>query len=213
MHHVSHATSINTLLLCRYRWGGICSDATELFCRLRFHILKGGVDGVEVWLKGEGGVAHLLAVNSTIKENLSKRTLTEFPQLHVLSKGAGPPTIGKGVGHPGTIGSPSVTQETSERDRIASGEAVSEEAVSQDIVPRPPGYICDNGGNGNIMPGPPDHSCSGGGSGNIVPGPPDNMCDSKWSEEELDGGKDLESGVSASLRLIASAYSASDSDD
>ena len=61
------------------------------YYRLQPHVL-GGVDGVEVWLRGEGGVAHhLLDTASTLKENLSNRTLTEFPILHVVTKGAGPP--------------------------------------------------------------------------------------------------------------------------
>lgn len=43
-----------------------------------------------MWLKGEGGLQHqLLDVNATLKENLTDRTITEFPVLHVLTKGTG----------------------------------------------------------------------------------------------------------------------------
>jgi hypothetical protein len=65
-------------------------DRVALY-RLQYHILKGGVDSVEVWLKGEGNMTHqLLEMNLTLKENMCNKTITEFPHLHVLSKGAGP---------------------------------------------------------------------------------------------------------------------------
>ena len=48
---------------------------------------------MEVWLEGERGVApQLLDTGLTLKENLSNKTLTEFPVLHVMTKGAGPLT-------------------------------------------------------------------------------------------------------------------------
>lgn len=46
-----------------------------------------------MWLEGEMGVApQLLDTDLTLKDNLSNKTLTEFPVLHVMTKGAGPLT-------------------------------------------------------------------------------------------------------------------------
>ena len=57
------------------------------------HVKNGGVDSVEVWLEGGRGVSpHLMTLTSTLKENLNNKTIIEFPEFHVVSKGAGPPT-------------------------------------------------------------------------------------------------------------------------
>ena len=48
---------------------------------------------MEVWLEGQGGVAHqLLDVQSSLCSNLKDRTVVEFPVLYVVTKGAGPPS-------------------------------------------------------------------------------------------------------------------------
>lgn len=49
---------------------------------------------MEVWLAGEGGVAHqLLDVEATLKNNLMNTTLLEYPCLLVVSKGVGAPGL------------------------------------------------------------------------------------------------------------------------
>ncbi len=50
------------------------------------------MDGIEVWLQCEGGVAYqCLDVDSTLKDNLKQKTFIEFPTLWVVPKGVGPP--------------------------------------------------------------------------------------------------------------------------
>ena len=59
--------------------------------------MNGGVEGVEVWLEGGGGVAHqLLDVELTLEMNLKNKTIVEFPGLLVVTKGAGLPSTCSG---------------------------------------------------------------------------------------------------------------------
>ena len=46
------------------------------------------MDGIEVWLKDEVGVAYqLLDVDSTLNDNLKNKTIIEYPTLYVVPKG------------------------------------------------------------------------------------------------------------------------------
>lgn len=56
---------------------------------------------MEVWLEGKAqGEYELLDINSSLKDNLKHKTIIEFPSLHVVSKGAGPPIKKKEAGLP-----------------------------------------------------------------------------------------------------------------
>lgn len=187
--------------------------------RLQLHVQKGGVDSVEVWLEGERGVAHqLLATNSTLRENLSNKTLTEFPLLHVLTKGAGPPAVrrpatnaplqsgkmkslSEGCASIGKCAAKGSTLRSTALDIVSEEVVLGPPDNDIGIVSGPPDY------SGDVMPGPLDHGC--GVNVNIVPGPPD----SEWSDAEHDKHKqNLKVGMCASLKLIASMYSDSDED-
>lgn len=47
-----------------------------------------------MWLEGSGFTVHqCLDTTSTLRDNFSNKTIAEFPVLHILSKGAGPPKL------------------------------------------------------------------------------------------------------------------------
>lgn len=189
----------------------------QVFSRLQFHVQRGGTDGVEVWLEGERGVAHqLLTTNYTLRENLSNKTLTEFPLLHVVSKGAGPPSVTTASlqsKSPSAVQA-SVSKCGGKETSPTAGDTISEE----DALARPPDRTASGppdhsrGGKEEVLPRPLDHRYDVTGDvvpaqENALPGPRP----SEWYEKELNLKSGV-TGISASLKLIASMYSDSEDD-
>lgn len=82
---------------------------------------------MEVWLEGERGVAHqLLVIDSTLKENLNNRTVTEFPVLHVVTRGMGAP-------HCGALREPQASQVSTPASRTTEGCASGRDTEQETV--------------------------------------------------------------------------------
>ena len=170
---------------------------------------KGGVAGVEVWLE-MGGTRNppylMLNPDLTLKDNLKGKTILEFPVLTVVSRGVGlPQAMTQGMKAESEQGPrpPTAAKGESKTAKESVGKEGRGEVVKESVGKE---------GCGEVV----KESAGKEGCGEAVKeseGARGVRGDSDWSSEE-EGEiveRDEQACPSASLRMIASVYSDSDS--